>query len=153
MANLIALKDRFDVAFGNDDDNDRHRIVTRCRLDESKPLPGRLRLPTFFANRPGWKPDAGIGRTLVSGQLDRPRRGQAETEVALKSWASSGLSVACSTGSLGIGGEESAGASFLRRDGAVWSTDKDGIVVDLLAAEMIAKPAAIHRSCTRCHRK
>jgi phosphoglucomutase len=153
MANLIALKDRFDVAFGNDADNDRHGIVTRSAglMNPNHYL--AVSISYLFSNRPGWKPDAGIGKTLVSSSLiDRVavklKRKLVEVPVGFK-WFVSGLL----DGSLGFGGEESAGASFLRRDGTVWSTDKDGIIMDLLAAEMTAKtgcdPAELYRDLTK----
>src|SRR5882672_2869456 len=138
MANLIALKDRFDVAFGNDADNDRHGIVTRSAglMNPNHYL--AVSIFYLFSNRPGWKLEAGIGKTLVSSSLiDRVAaklgRKLVEVPVGFK-WFVSGLL----DGSLGFGGEESAGASFLRRDGSVWTTDKDGILLDLLAAEMTA---------------
>lgn len=138
MAGLIGLKDRFDIAFGNDPDYDRHGIVTPS---------GGLMNPNhylavaiwyLFQHRPGWSPQAAIGKTLVSsamidrvaGLLGRPL---AEVPVGFK-WFVEGLL----GGSYGFGGEESAGASFLRRDGTVWTTDKDGIILDLLAAEITA---------------
>ncbi|OQW34716.1 MAG: phosphoglucomutase, alpha-D-glucose phosphate-specific [Nitrospira sp. SG-bin1] len=138
MANLIALKDRFDVAFGNDADNDRHGIVTRSGLMNPNHYLAAS-IAYLYAHRPGWKSDAGIGKTLVSSSLiDRVaiklKRRLVEVPVGFK-WFVSGLL----DGSLGFGGEESAGASFLRRDGSVWSTDKDGIIMSLLAAEMTAK--------------
>ena len=153
MANLIALKDRFDVAFGNDADNDRHGIVTRSAglMNPNHYL--AVSISYLFANRPGWKPDAGIGKTLVSSSLiDRvaakQQRKLVEVPVGFK-WFVSGLL----DGSLGFGGEESAGASFLRRDGSVWTTDKDGIIMDLLAAEMMAKtgrdPGELYRELTK----
>ncbi len=153
MANLIALKDRFDVAFGNDADNDRHGIVTRTAglMNPNHYL--AVSIAYMFANRPGWKPDAGIGKTLVSSSLiDRVaaklKRNLIEVPVGFK-WFVNGLL----DGSLGFGGEESAGASFLRRDGTVWSTDKDGIIMDLLAAEMMAKtgkdPAQLYQDLTK----
>jgi phosphoglucomutase len=139
MANLISLKDRFDVAFANDPDNDRHGIVTRSAglMNPNHYLAASIAF--LFANRPGWKPDAGIGKTLVSSSLiDRVaaklKRKLVEVPVGFK-WFVTGLL----DGSLGFAGEESAGASFLRRDGTVWSTDKDGLIMDLLAAEMMAK--------------
>jgi len=152
MANLIALKDRFDVAFGNDADNDRHGIVT--------PSVGLMRanhylvasIDYLFSHRPGWKLDAGIGKTLVSSSLidrlaGKLQRKLVEVPVGFK-WFVSGLL----EGSLGFGGEESAGAAFLRRDGTVWSTDKDGIIMDLLAAEMTATtgkdPSQLYRELT-----
>ncbi len=152
MANLIALKDRFDVAFGNDADNDRHGIVTRSGLMNPNHYLA-VSIAYLFANRPNWKSDAGIGKTLVSSSLiDRVaaklKRTLVEVPVGFK-WFVSGLL----DGSLGFGGEESAGASFLRRDGTVWSTDKDGIIMDLLAAEMMAKtgrdPSELYRDLTK----
>ncbi|HWV46753.1 MAG TPA: phosphoglucomutase (alpha-D-glucose-1,6-bisphosphate-dependent) [Nitrospira sp.] len=152
MANLIALKDRFDVAFGNDADNDRHGIVTRSGLMNPNHYLA-VSIAYLFANRPGWKSDAGIGKTLVSSSLiDRVaaklNRKLVEVPVGFK-WFVSGLL----DGSLGFGGEESAGASFLRQDGTVWSTDKDGIIMDLLAAEMMAKtgrdPSELYRDLTK----
>ena len=151
MANLIALKDRFDVAFGNDADNDRHGIVTRSGLMNPNHYLA-VSIAYLFTNRPNWKADAGIGKTLVSSSLiDRVaaklKRKLVEVPVGFK-WFVNGLL----EGSLGFGGEESAGASFLRRDGTVWSTDKDGIIMDLLAAEMMAKtgkdPAQLYRDLT-----
>ena len=153
MANLIALKDRFDVAFGNDADNDRHGIVTPSvgLMNPNHYL--AVSISYLFANRPGWKPDAGIGKTLVSSSLiDRVAvklaRKLVEVPVGFK-WFVSGLL----DGSLGFGGEESAGASFLRRDGSVWTTDKDGIIMNLLAAEMMAKtgcdPGELYRELTK----
>lgn len=138
MAGLIGLKEKYDLAFGNDPDFDRHGIVT----------PGGLMNPNhylataidyLFQNRPGWRADAAVGKTLVSSSLiDRVAAGLgrklAEVPVGFK-WFVDGLL----DGSLGFGGEESAGASFLRRDGTVWTTDKDGIILCLLAAEMTAK--------------
>ena len=152
MANLIALKDRFDVAFGNDADNDRHGIVTRSTglMNPNHYL--SVSILYLFANRSDWKRDAGIGKTLVSSSLiDRVAlkltRKLVEVPVGFK-WFVSGLL----DGSLGFGGEESAGASFLRRDGSVWTTDKDGIIMNLLAAEMMAKtgrdPGELYRDLT-----
>ena len=153
MANLISLKDRFDVAFGNDADNDRHGIVTRSAglMNPNHYL--AVSIAYLFAHRPGWRSDAGIGKTLVSSSLIdrvavRLNRKLVEVPVGFK-WFVHGLL----NGSLGFGGEESAGASFLRRDGAVWSTDKDGIIMDLLAAEMMAKtgrdPSELYRDLTK----
>ena len=152
MTNLIALKDRFDVAFGNDADNDRHGIVTRSGLMNPNHYLA-VSIAYLFANRPNWKSDAGIGKTLVSSSLiDRVatklKRALVEVPVGFK-WFVNGLL----DGSLGFGGEESAGASFLRQDGTVWSTDKDGIIMDLLAAEMMAKtghdPSELYRNLTK----
>ena len=153
MANLIALKDRFDVAFGNDADNDRHGIVTRSAglMNPNHYL--AVSIDYLFANRSGWKSDAAIGKTLVSSSLiDRVAtklgRKLIEVPVGFKWFVKSLLD-----GSLGFGGEESAGASFLRRDGTVWSTDKDGIIMNLLAAEMMAKtshdPGELYRALTK----
>jgi phosphoglucomutase len=152
MANLIALKDRFDVAFGNDADNDRHGIVTRSAglMNPNHYL--AVSIFYLFSHRPEWKQDAGIGKTLVSSSLiDRVvvklAHKLVEVPVGFK-WFVNGLL----DGSLGFGGEESAGASFLRRDGSVWTTDKDGIIMDLLAAEMMAKigrdPGELYRELT-----
>lgn len=152
MANLIALKDRFDVAFGNDADNDRHGIVTRSAglMNPNHYL--AVSISYLFAHRPEWKTDAGVGKTLVSSSLiDRVagtlNRKLIEVPVGFK-WFVSGLL----DGSLGFGGEESAGAAFLRRDGTVWSTDKDGIIMDLLAAEMMGRtsrdPSTLYRDLT-----
>jgi phosphoglucomutase len=152
MANLIALKDRFDVAFGNDADNDRHGIVTRSAglMNPNHYL--AVSIFYLFSNRPNWKSVTGIGKTLVSSSLiDRVaaklRRKLVEVPVGFK-WFVNGLL----DGTLGFGGEESAGASFLRRDGSVWTTDKDGIIMALLAAEMMAKtgrdPGELYRELT-----
>src|SRR6188768_386885 len=139
MANLIALKDRFDVAFGNDADSDRHGIVTRTAglMNPNHYLAAAIAY--LFSHRPRWATGAGVGKTLVSSSLiDRVaaklKRRLIEVPVGFK-WFVEGLL----DGSLGFGGEESAGASFLRRDGTPWSTDKDGILLALLAAEITAK--------------
>ncbi len=139
MASLIELKDRFDIAFGNDPDYDRHGIVTRSSglLNPNHYL--AVSIWYLFQNRPGWSPDAAVGKTLVSSSMiDRVTasigRRLAEVPVGFK-WFVEGLV----DGSFGFGGEESAGASFLRMDGTVWTTDKDGIIMDLLAAEIVAK--------------
>ena len=153
MANLIALKDRFDVAFGNDADNDRHGIVTKTAglMNPNHFL--AVCIAYLFSDRRGWSPHAGIGKTLVSSSMiDRVAvklgRKLVEVPVGFK-WFVGGLL----DGSLGFGGEESAGASFLRKDGTVWSTDKDGIIMDLLAAEMTAKigkdPAQLYQDLTK----
>ncbi len=140
MAGLISLKDRFDVAFANDPDADRHGIVT--------PSAGLMNPNHYLAvsiaylmggARPGWPAGAGVGKTMVSSSLiDRVAAGLQrkleEVPVGFK-WFVSGLL----DGTLGFGGEESAGASFLRRDGTAWSTDKDGLIMCLLAAEMTAR--------------
>ena len=139
MASLIGLKDQFDIAFGNDPDVDRHGIVA--------PSSGLLNPNHFlavavwylFQNRPGWRADAAVGKTLVSSSMiDRVAaslgRRLSEVPVGFKYFVDGLVD-----GSFGFGGEESAGASFLRKDGTVWTTDKDGIIMDLLAAEITAK--------------
>jgi phosphoglucomutase len=138
MARLIGLSQRFDLAFGNDTDTDRHGIVTRSRglLNPNHYLAAAIWY--LFQNRPGWRKDAAVGKTLVSSaMIDRVtahlQRRLAEVPVGFK-WFVEGLL----DGSYGFGGEESAGASFLRKDGEVWTTDKDGIIMDLLACEMTA---------------
>jgi phosphoglucomutase len=139
MASLIQLKDRFDIAFGNDTDCDRHGIVTPSSglLNPNHYLSAAIHY--LFQNRPGWPETAAVGKTLVSSSMiDRVARSLnrklAEVPVGFK-WFVDGLI----DGSFGFGGEESAGASFLRMDGRVWTTDKDGIILDLLAAEMTAR--------------
>lgn len=152
MAGLIAMKDRFDVAFACDTDHDRHGIVTRSAglMNPNHYLAAAISY--LYSNRPGWKESAGIGKTMVSSSIidrvasDLGRR-LVEVPVGFK-WFVDGLL----DGSLGFGGEESAGASFLRRDGTVWSTDKDGIIMGLLAAEILARtgkdPAILYRELT-----
>jgi phosphoglucomutase len=153
MAKLIGLKDRYDIAFGNDADADRHGIVTRTA--------GLMNPNHFLAaaisylciHRPGWRPDAAVGKTVVSSSvIDRvaAKIGRALVEVPVGfKWFVPGLL----DGSLGFGGEESAGASFLRRDGTVWTTDKDGIIMNLLAAELMActgrDPSELYSELTR----
>ncbi|HEX2189980.1 MAG TPA: phosphoglucomutase (alpha-D-glucose-1,6-bisphosphate-dependent) [Longimicrobiaceae bacterium] len=138
MSGLIGLRERFDVAFGNDPDADRHGIVTRGAglMNPNHYL--AVAIDYLFRNRPGWRADAAVGKTLVSSSMiDRVAAGLGrrvvEVPVGFK-WFVEGLL----DGSFGFGGEESAGASFLRRDGTVWTTDKDGIVLALLAAEITA---------------
>jgi phosphoglucomutase len=139
MAGLVELKDRYDIAFGNDTDSDRHGIVTRSvgLMNPNHYL--SVAISYLFRNRPGWKADTAVGKTLVSSSMiDRVAKdlGRRVTEVPVGfKWFVDGLL----DGSLGFGGEESAGASFLRRDGSVWSTDKDGIILDLLATEILAR--------------
>ncbi len=139
MAGLIALKDRFDVAFACDTDHDRHGVVTRSAglLNPNHYL--AVAIDYLFQNRPQWRADAGIGKTLVSSNMiDRVAaslgRRLVEVPVGFK-WFVDGLL----DGSLGFGGEESAGASFLRLNGGPWSTDKDGLILGLLSAEITAK--------------
>ncbi len=139
MASLIGLKDNFDIAFGNDTDVDRHGIVTKGAglLNPNHYLSTAIWY--LFQHRDGWRKDAAVGKTLVSSaMIDRVaadlKRNLSEVPVGFK-WFVNGLI----DGSYGFGGEESAGASFLRRDGTVWTTDKDGIIMDLLACEITAK--------------
>jgi phosphoglucomutase len=138
MARLIGLKDRFDVAWGNDPDADRHGIVTRSAglLNPNHYL--AVAILYLFRHRAAWPKDAAVGKTLVSSSMidrvaEKLGRRLAEVPVGFK-WFVDGLL----DGSLGFGGEESAGASFLRADGTAWTTDKDGIIMDLLAAEITA---------------
>jgi phosphoglucomutase len=139
MAKLIALKDRFDIAFGNDTDHDRHGIVTRGAglMNPNHYLASAIFY--LFTHRPGWRAHAAVGKTIVSSSvIDRvaAKLGRALMEVPVGfKWFVPGLL----DGSVGFGGEESAGASFLRRDGSVWTTDKDGIIMDLLAVEIRAR--------------
>jgi phosphoglucomutase len=139
MAGLIDLKDRFDIAFGNDPDCDRHGIVAPSRglLNPNHYL--AVAIWYLFQNRPNWSPAAAIGKTLVSSSMiDRVaaylNRPLCEVPVGFKYFVEGLLD-----GSFGFGGEESAGASFLRKNGTVWTTDKDGIILDLLAAEITAR--------------
>ncbi len=153
MQSLIDLKDRFDIAFACDTDHDRHGIVTRGAglLPPNDYL--AVAIDYLFQHRPAWRKDAAIGKTVVSSQMiDRvaARLGRKLVEVPVGfKWFAAGLL----DGSLGFGGEESAGASFLRRDGTVWTTDKDGLVPALLAAEITARtgrdPAENYRALTQ----
>ncbi|MFQ5687676.1 MAG: phosphoglucomutase (alpha-D-glucose-1,6-bisphosphate-dependent) [Candidatus Scalindua sp.] len=138
MAGLIGLKDKFDIAFGNDPDYDRHGIVTGSigLLNPNHYL--AVAVWYLFQNRPDWPKEAAVGKTLVSSSMiDRVAthlgRKLCEVPVGFK-WFVDGLI----DGSYGFGGEESAGASFLRKRGTVWTTDKDGIILNLLAAEITA---------------
>jgi phosphoglucomutase len=138
MAGLIDLKDRFDIAFGNDTDGDRHGIVTPSAglLNPNHYLAAAIWY--LFQNRPAWGSGVAVGKTLVSStMIDRVARQLGrrlyEVPVGFKYFVDGLLD-----GSLGFGGEESAGASFLRQEGTVWTTDKDGIILDLLAAEITA---------------
>ncbi len=152
MAPLIGLRDRYDVAFANDTDNDRHGIVTRSSglLNPNHYLAAAI--DYLFRHRPEWRADAAIGKTVVTSSIvDRVAkklgRRMVEVPVGFK-WFVAGLL----DGSLGFGGEESAGASLLRRDGTVWTTDKDGIVLGLLAAEILGAtgqdPSDLYRKIT-----
>jgi len=155
MASLIANREAYQVATGNDADADRHGIVTP---DGGLMNPNHflaVAISYLFAHRPDWPRDAAVGKTLVSsGMIDRVAadagRRLVEVPVGFK-WFVGGLL----DGSLGFGGEESAGASFLRRDGSVWTTDKDGILLALLASEITAvtgeSPSALYRKLTERH--
>jgi phosphoglucomutase len=153
MQSLIHLKDRFDVAFACDTDHDRHGIVTRSvgLMQPNQYL--AVAIDYLYKNRPAWKAGTGVGKTAVSSQMidrvtARLERRLYEVPVGFK-WFVSGLV----DGSLGFGGEESAGATFLQFDGGVWSTDKDGLIPGLLAAEMTARtgrdPGDAYRGLTR----
>ena len=138
MQRLIGLKDRFDVAWACDTDHDRHGIVAKSvgLLNPNHYL--AVAISYLFEHRPNWSPTAGVGKTVVSSSMidrvtSRLKRPLLETPVGFK-WFVDGLM----KGSIGFAGEESAGASFLRRDGTIWTTDKDGIIAGLLAAEMTA---------------
>lgn len=152
MAGLIDLKDRYDLAFGNDPDFDRHGIVTPSSglINPNHYL--AVAIDYLFRQRSGWRKDAAIGKTMVSSSMiDRVaqdlNRTLAEVPVGFK-WFVNGLV----DGSFGFGGEESAGAAFLKKDGSVWTTDKDGIQLCLLAAEITAKtgrdPGEYYRQLT-----
>ena len=152
MARLIEHRDAYDIAFGNDPDYDRHGIVTRSAglLNPNNYL--AVAINYLFTTRPRWRADAAVGKTVVSSaMIDRVAAGLGrrlcEVPVGFK-WFVPGLV----DGSFGFGGEESAGASYLRTDGTVWTTDKDGIIMDLLAAEITAKtgkdPAAHYAELT-----
>src|SRR5271154_3581451 len=139
MASMISNKDRFDVAWACDTDHDRHGIVTRTAglLNPNHYL--AVAIQYLFTHRPGWAATVGIGKTLVSSSMiDRVAKGlgrpMLEVPVGFK-WFVDGLT----NGTLGFTGEESAGATFLRRNGQVWTTDKDGLIPSLLSAEMTAR--------------
>ena len=153
MQRLIGLKDKFDIAFASDTDHDRHGIVTKG----SGLLPPNHYLSVcvhyLFSNRKSWHENAKVGKTVVSSSMinrvgARLQRSLYEVPVGFK-WFVEGLLA----GRLGLGGEESAGSSFLRRDGSVWTTDKDGIIPCLLSAEITARvgkdPGEIYRELTR----
>jgi phosphoglucomutase len=153
MQGLIGLKDRFDISFACDTDHDRHGIVTRSAglLPPNHYL--AVAIYYLFQHRPKWPETAAVGKTLVSSQMiDRVTkklgRKLFEVPVGFK-WFVEGLL----DGSLGFGGEESAGASFVRQDGSVWTTDKDGLILALLAAEITARmgrdPGEIYSYLTR----
>jgi len=138
MARMVGLKERFDVAFASDTDADRHGIVSRSHglLDPNHYL--SVAVSYLFANRPQWSPAVAVGKTVVSSSMidrvvKKVGRRLVEVPVGFK-WFVEGFI----DGSLGFGGEESSGATFLRRDGTVWTTDKDGLIPNLLAAEITA---------------
>ncbi len=153
MQSLIGLKDKFDIAFACDTDHDRHGIVTKSvgLLPPNHYL--SVCIHYLFANRPGWRGDAAAGKTVVSSSMidrvaGKAGRGLYETPVGFK-WFVNGLL----KGALGFAGEESAGSSFVRMDGSVWTTDKDGIIAALLSAEITARmksdPGEIYQGLTR----
>ena len=153
MTRLIAMSNKFDIAFANDTDADRHGIVCPSSGLMNPNYFLAAAIAYLFTNRTDWKKDAAIGKTVVSsGMIDRVvgklDRKLVEVPVGFK-WFSEGLI----DGTLGFGGEESAGASFLRRDGSVWTTDKDGLIMGLLAAEITAKtkqdPNTFYETVTR----
>jgi len=148
MKRLVGLRNDFDIAFANDTDADRHGIVTRSGglMNPNHYLAAAISY--LFDHRTDWPKSAAVGKTVVSSAIidraaQKAGRNLFEVPVGFK-WFVDGLL----DGSLGFGGEESAGASFLRRDGSVWTTDKDGLILGLLAAEMTAKtgkdPSQIH---------
>jgi phosphoglucomutase len=153
MQRLIGMRERFDVAWACDPDHDRHGVVAKSAglLNPNHYLAAAISY--LFTHRPAWPASAGVGKTVVSSSMiDRvaARLGRRLVEVPVGfKWFVDGLL----NGSLGFGGEESAGASFLRRDGGVWSTDKDGLILGLLAAEMTAvtekDPGEIYRELTK----
>jgi phosphoglucomutase len=153
MVPLVAMRDRFDVAFANDADHDRHGIVSPAvgLMNPNHYL--AVAISYLFTHRPAWPAGAAVGKTVVSsGMIDRVTAGLGrrltEVPVGFK-WFVDGLL----KGSIGFGGEESAGASFLRIDGTTWTTDKDGMILGLLAAEITAKlgqdPGARYLELTR----
>ena len=153
MAPLIAMRERFDIAFANDTDADRHGIVCPSSGLMNPNAYLAAAVAYLCANRPAWRRESAIGKTVVSsGMIDRLStklgRELFEVPVGFK-WFSAGLI----DGSLAFGGEESAGASFLRRDGSVWTTDKDGLIMGLLAAEICARtgqdPGQFYQAQTR----
>jgi phosphoglucomutase len=155
MASLIRNKDEYDIATGNDADADRHGIVTPDAGLMNPNAYLAVAIQYLYANRPGWRPDAGIGKTLVSSSMiDRVAaslgRTLVEVPVGFK-WFVAGLR----TGEIGFGGEESAGASFLAMDGSTWTTDKDGILLALLASEIKAvtgkSPSELYDELTAQH--
>ena len=155
MASLITNKDAYAISTGNDADSDRHGIVTPDFGLMNPNAYLAVVIQYLYANRPGWRPDAGIGKTLVSSSMiDRVAAGLGRTLIEVPvgfKWFVPGLI----DGSVGFGGEESAGASFLRFDGTVWTTDKDGILLALLASEIKAvtgkSPSELYAELTAEH--
>jgi phosphoglucomutase len=154
MASMLSLKDRYDLAFGNDADADRHGIVTPAGLMNPNHYLA-VAIGYLLGNRDGWSTEAGIGKTLVSSSMidmvveDAGRR-LVEVPVGFK-WFVDGLL----DGGIAFGGEESAGASFLQTDGSVWTTDKDGLILCLLAAEILSRtgddPGVHYQRLTQQH--
>ncbi|HYK16905.1 MAG TPA: phosphoglucomutase (alpha-D-glucose-1,6-bisphosphate-dependent) [Bryobacteraceae bacterium] len=155
MRSLIGLKDKFDITFACDTDHDRHGVVTRSAglMPPNQYL--SVCVKYLFSNRQGWRADAAVGKTVVSSSMidrvsTRLGRSLCEVPVGFK-WFVDGLV----SGRLGFGGEESAGASFLTRDGSAWSTDKDGLIAALLSAEITARmgrdPGEIYRDLVHEH--
>lgn len=152
MAKLVEMRHRFDIAFANDTDHDRHGIVTRSAglMNPNHYL--AVAIEYLFRNRAGWSKQAAVGKTVVSSSIidrvsNKLGRRLVEVPVGFK-WFVEGLI----SGDFGFGGEESAGASFVRRDGTVWTTDKDGMIMGLLAAEITARggrdPGELYRDLT-----
>ena len=155
MASLITNKDAYDISTGNDADSDRHGIVTPDFGLMNPNAYLAVAIQYLYANRPGWRPDAGIGKTLVSSSMiDRVAAGLGRTLIEVPvgfKWFVPGLR----SGDIGFGGEESAGASFLALDGSTWTTDKDGILLALLASEIRAvtgkSPSELYAELTADH--
>jgi phosphoglucomutase len=155
MASLIGNKDAYEIATGNDADADRHGIVTPDAGLMNPNAYLAVAIQYLYANRPGWRGDAGIGKTLVSSSMiDRVAEGLGRTLVEVPvgfKWFVPGLR----SGEIGFGGEESAGASFLALDGSTWTTDKDGILLALLASEIKAvtgrSPSELYAELTDQH--
>jgi len=153
MERLVGLRGKFDIAFANDTDADRHGIVCPSSGLMNPNAYLAAAISYLYSNRPNWRAESAVGKTVVSsGMIDRVAkkigRRLVEVPVGFK-WFTGGLI----DGSLGFGGEESAGASFLRRDGSVWTTDKDGLILGLLAAEMTARlrkdPSLVYNDVSR----
>ena len=153
MASLIPLKDRFRVAFGNDPDTDRHGIVTPHRGCSTRTTTWPSRSSICSTNRRGWPPGAAVGKTVVSSSLiDRVAAKTSGGGSTRSRSASSGSWTACWPARWASAARRARGPSFLRRDGSVWTTDKDGLIMGLLAAEMTARtgrdPGELYRALT-----